>query len=129
MEELGRLLPLLIIWAIYWLVNRRGEKQQQEPVAARKEGGGWVPPEALELPPEEYEFEEEMRPAPFFYRPIPEREVRKPVVSPALATVPEEVCVSHRYRAGVSRRMLRRMFLWSEILASPVGLRDGKENR
>jgi hypothetical protein len=128
MEEidLGRLLPLLIIWGVYWLISRRGSKRPEEPpVTGKKKEGGWLPPEALEFPPLEHEVPERVRTEPVYYHLPPLPGSRTP---PAAARCKTRL-PGIGYTAGVSRRNLRRIFVWSEIIGPPVGLREKGEDR
>jgi hypothetical protein len=126
--DLGRLLPLLVIWVIWMLITRRRGKGQEEPVPAPpREEEDWVLEEELGLPPAEYDFPQGYIPAaasiPFSVGKGTGNPKPKPIVKSAAP--PKEPGL--KYRTPISRRELRRMIVWSEILAPPVGLRGKKE--
>jgi hypothetical protein len=131
MEEfdIGRVLPLLVIWAVYWLINRRSKKRPEEPPVTEQADDGRLPLEALELPPLEYKASETVRPEPVYYYPPLAPGGRASGSMPAPAASFRHHHTASGYRNKASRRTLRRIVIWSEIIAPPVGLREEGERR
>jgi hypothetical protein len=132
MEEfdIGRVLPLLIIWAVYWLINRRGKKHTEEQSDTGQAEVSRLPLEALEIPPLEYKAPTTVRTEPVYYHPHGQGRqttASMSAMAPAAACRDTRTVSSHRNRAN--RMMLRRMIVWSEIIGQPVGLREKEERR
>ncbi len=140
--DLSRWLPLLVIWVVWMLISRRRRSDQEEPapVQSQDEEGwteqDWGEEEAAGLPAAAYTYSESHRPE---VAPIPFSGTRKimenepgtgrrgqPIATPGARTAGRKIPPPD-YRAGIARRELRRMIVWSEIIAPPVGLRKKEE--
>jgi len=112
--ELDRLLPLLVIWIIWSIINRKGKKRTEKivplPVPVQEEMGE-LEPVAMTVPlsPESgVETTEQL---------MEKHPPKRTAAGPA--------------RCGVAfgypgRNFLQQAVVWSEILAPPVSLRDDK---
>ena len=110
--ELDRLLPLLIIWIIWRIVNSK-----------RKSGAKKTIPPPGGLKEEMEELESVTVAVPLPAQPAVEVEVqpeeKQPVVQPAVRPA-RRGCAAK----CPDRNFLRQAVVWSEILAPPVSLRD-----
>jgi hypothetical protein len=132
--DLGRLLPVVVIWIIWMLMTRRRGKEREEVleqppagvIRTEKDRGGREGFDARRSDQEPAELY--YHPAsPSFLRPA----AREPAKRRQVPVLKQESCARKpdlAYRAGVSKKDLRRLMVWSEILAPPVGMRKKEQS-
>lgn len=126
--DLGRLLPLVVLWIIWLLITRgRGRERPEipvpQPAGENRTAEQPVPDDRFDFPPGDFGPAEFYRSAAVpFPSPARKDEVKPPL--PAAKPAARRRPTVPGFRAGVSGRELRRLIVWSEILASPLGLRD-----
>ena len=110
--ELERLLPLLVIWIIWRILNRKSK------TGAEKTGPlpGVVQEEIAELEPV-------TAPAPLSPQPIVDTEEQPQEMPPVIQPVVRPARCGFTVKCP-DRDFLQQAVVWSEILAPPVSLRD-----